>query len=103
MMTRVRVTYVAMVPDGDYPIMTAHTFKDIRAGLDEYYGVSPDNSDAKFLSFEPHITKYPSEYEGDFVYSITDVTDNTQYIERVKVYCTEFHPHTIYEVNNETE
>jgi hypothetical protein len=40
--TYIRVTYVAMSPYGK-PIITAHTEKDLKAGLDEYYGVSEDS------------------------------------------------------------
>lgn len=103
MTTYVRVTYVAMVPDGCKPIVTAHTFEDLKAGVNEYYGIAPNNPDAEFIGFEPYITKYPDEYEGDLVYSVDKTFAEEPCIERVKVYCTEFHPHTIYEVNEETK
>jgi hypothetical protein len=104
--TRVRVTYVAMDTDGDKPIMTAHTFKDLRAGLDDYYGC--DGRGGECLGFTPYDSKYPNEYEGHYQYKVTMlnlVSDNppNEYIDTVKVYCIEFHPHTIYEVNEETE
>jgi len=71
--TRVRVTYIAM--DEYKPILSASSFEELREGLDEYY-------------------------EGHYSYSYTmkrydeDVTN----IDVVKVYCVNYHPHTIYEI-----
>ena len=45
--TYIRVTFVAMSPYGK-PIATAHTEKDLKAGLDEYYGIGTD-SKAQYL------------------------------------------------------
>ncbi len=94
--TRLRVTYVAM--DEYKPILSASSFKAIKEGLDEYYGV--DKGQAECLGFTPYYTKYPDDYEGHYSYSYTmkrydeDVTN----IDVVKVYCVNYHPHTIYEI-----
>ncbi len=106
MTTYVRVTYVAMDTDGNKPIMTAHTFEDLRAGLDDYYGC--DGAGGECLGFTPYHTKYPDEYEGYYRYKVSMIHSDkdkapTEYIDTVKVYCTEFHPHTIYEVTEETK
>jgi hypothetical protein len=94
--TRLRVTYVAM--DEYKPILSASSFEELREGLDEYYGV--DKGKAQCLGFVPFMTKYPDDYEGHYSYSYTikqydeDVTN----IDVVKVYCVNYHPHTIYEI-----
>jgi hypothetical protein len=104
--TRVRVTYLAVDVDGDKPIMSAHTFKDLRAGLDDYYGCDGRRGrGGECLGFTPYYTKYPDEYEGYYKYKVmTNLTDpQTEYIDTVKVYCIDFYPHTIYEINEEIE
>ena len=94
--TRVRVTYVAM--DEYKPILSASSFEAIKEGLDEYYGV--DKGQAECLGFTPYDTKYPDDYEGYYSYSYTikqydkEITN----IDVVKVYCVNYHPHTIYEI-----
>ena len=96
MATRVKVTYIAM--DKYKPILSASSFEAIKEGLDEYYGV--DKGQAECLGFTPYDTKYPDDYEGYYSYSYTikryneDVTN----IDVVKVYCVNYHPHTIYEI-----
>jgi hypothetical protein len=94
--TRLRVTYVAM--DEYKPILSASSFDAIKEGLDEYYGV--DKGQAECLGFTPYYTKYPDDYEGYYSYSYTikqydkEITN----IDVVKIYCVNYHPHTIYEV-----
>jgi hypothetical protein len=96
MATRVRVTYVAM--DEYKPILSASSFEELRKGLDEYYGV--DKGQAQCLGFVQFMTKYPDDYEGHYSYSYTmkqydkEITN----IDVVKVYCVNYHPHTIYEI-----
>jgi len=94
--TRVRVTYVAM--DEYKPILSASSFKELREGLDEYYGV--DKGQAECLGFTPYDTKYPDDYEGHYSYSYTmkRYDEEVTNIDVVKVYCVNHHPHTIYEI-----
>ena len=92
--TRVKVTYVAMDCDGNKPIMSADTFENLKAGLDEYYGC--DGRGGECLGFTPYQTKYPDDYEGHFEYKVT--MDNKTYTDQVKVYCIEYYPNTTYEV-----
>ena len=100
MATRVKVTYVAMNKDGNKPIMSAATFEDLRKGLDEYYSV--DKTDAECLGFTTYESKYGDEYEGYYKYKwymlIHDKLE--EYIDEIKVYCVEFYPYTVYEINN---
>ena len=100
--TRVRVTYVAMDTDGYKPIMSADSFENLKAGLDDYYGC--DGRGGECLGFTPYQTKYPDEYEGYFQYKVKMVHSGrdekfTEYTDTVKVYCVDFHPHTVYEVD----
>jgi hypothetical protein len=94
--TRVRVTYIAM--DEYKPILSASSFEELREGLDEYYDV--DKGEAQCLGFVPFITKYPDDYEGHYSYSYTmkRYDEEVTSIDVVKVYCVNYHPHTIYEV-----
>lgn len=92
----VRVTYVAVSQYGK-PIASAHTEKDLKAGLDEYYGIGKD-SKAKYLNWTPYDSKYPDELEGTHFYEVEDF--NGVEIEHVKVYCVDFYPYTIYEVED---
>lgn len=96
MATRVKVTYIALDKDGNKPIMSAATFEDLRKGLDEYYAVG--KTDAECLGFTPYQTKYPDDYEGYYEYKwfmlIRD--ELVEYIDKIKVYCVEFHPYTVY-------
>ena len=97
-MSRVKITYVAMDLNGYKPIMTASTFEDLRAGLDDYYAV--DKGEAECLEWNPYEGKFPDEYEGYFKYAWKNVTQDkvTTVIDKVKVYCIEYHPFTTYEV-----
>lgn len=104
--TRVKVTYIAMDHDGNKPIMSAGTFEDLKAGLDDYYGC--DGRGGKCLGFTPYVSKYPDEYEGYYQYEVSMIhsgrdEEPTEYIDTVKVYCVDYHPHTIYEVKEETK
>ena len=100
--TYVKVTYIAVDCDGNKPIMSADSFENLKSGLDKYYGC--DGNGGKCLGFTPHQTKYPDDYEGYFEYKVTMYHSDkdpqqTTYIDKIKVYCVEFHPHTIYEVS----
>jgi hypothetical protein len=103
--TRVKVTYIAMDHDGNKPIMSASTFEDLRAGLDDYYGC--DNRGGKCLGFTPYVSKYPDEYEGYYQYEVSMIhsgrdQEPTEYVDTVKVYCIDYYPHTIYETTPQT-
>ena len=89
----IRVTWVAQAYDK--PIVTAHTWDDLVAGVDEYYGAGEDPK-VKKIGWSPYDSKYPDEYEGYFEYEVDDFNGGTE-IEKVKVYCVEFYPHTKYE------
>ena len=93
--TYVRITYVAQAYDK--PIVTAHTWEDLIAGVDEYYGVGHDPK-VKKISWNPYDSKYPDEYEGYFEYEVDDFNGGTE-IEQVRVYGVDFYPYTIYEVD----
>lgn len=100
--TRVKVTYIGMDNDGNRPIMSASTFEDLKAGLDDYYGC--DGRGGEYLGWTPYETKYPTEYEGFFEYRVSMVhssrdTEPTVYTDIVKVYCIDYYPHTVYETN----
>lgn len=92
--TYIRVTYVALSHYGK-PIATAHTEEDLKAGIDEYYGIGID-SKAKYIEWAPNNSKYPDELEGHYVYEVDDFNGEIE-IEKVKVYCVDFYPHTKYE------
>jgi len=98
--TYIRVTYVALSHYGK-PIATAHTEKDLKDGIDEYYGIGTDNK-AKYIEWVPYNCKYPDELEGHHVYEVDDFNGGLEF-ERVKVYCVEFYPHTKYEVDTQKE
>jgi len=90
-----------MDTDGNKPIISASTFKDLKAGLDDYYGC--DGRGGECLGFTPYQSKYPDEYEGHYQYKVKMTHSDrdekfTEYIDTVKVYCIEYYPHTIYEV-----
>jgi hypothetical protein len=89
----IRVTWVAQAYDK--PIVTAHTWDDLVAGVDEYYGAGEDPK-VKKIGWNPYDSKYPDDYEGYFEYEVDDFNGGTE-IEKVKVYCVEFYPHTKYE------
>jgi hypothetical protein len=94
--TYIRVTWVA-VSQWDKPIATAHTFDDLKLGIDEYFGVGKDQ-----LEWIPYESKYPDDYEGYFKYEVDDFNGGTE-LEEVRVYCVEFYPHTKYEVDTQKE
>lgn len=95
-MSRVKVTYVAIDSDGHKPIMTASTLDELKGGLDEYYGVVIGA--ARCLGLYPFDSKYPDDYEGYFEYEWKNEVrgEVTIEIDKVKVYCVEYYPHTIY-------
>ena len=98
-MTYIKVTYVALDKDGNKPIMSAESFDDLKAGLDDYYGC--DGRGGECLGFTPYHTKYPDEYEGYYQYKVSMIQYEkpTEYIDTVKVYCIDYYPHTVYETN----
>ena len=92
---KIKATYLACDYEDGFPIITADSFENIRKALDEYCGA--DHRDlAKFISYKPYETKYPSEYEGDMEYlccesgSDWSKTFNCKF----KIYCIEFYPLT---------
>ena len=93
----IRVTYVALSHWGK-PIATAHTFDDLKVGIDEYYGIGKDK-DVKYINWTPYESKYPDEYEGYFEYEVNDFNWGAE-IEKVPVYCVDFYPYTKYEVDD---
>lgn len=101
MATRVKVTYVAIdyEKDGYKPLTTASTFEDLRLALDEYYAVG--RGEAECLGFFPYNSKYPDDYEGYYEYRWRMPTRDgvEEYTDTVKVYCLEYYPHTVYEIN----
>ena len=92
--TYIRVTYVALTQWGK-PIVTAHTEEDLKAGIDEYYGIGTDNK-AKYIEWTSNNSKYPDELEGHHIYEVDDFNGGLEF-EQVKVYCVDFYPHTRYE------
>jgi hypothetical protein len=94
----IRVTYVAMSPWG-VPIVTAHTLSDLKAGLDDYYGIGKDPK-AKYLDWTPHDSKYPDDFEGSYRYEVDDFNGGLE-LETVNIYCIEFYPTTKYEVDDD--
>ena len=88
----IRVTYVALSHYGS-PIVTAHTFDDLKLGIDEYFG-------AGHLEWIPYESKYPDDYEGYFKYEADDFNGGTE-LEEIKVYCVDFYPTTKYEVEDD--
>ena len=101
MVPRIKVTYIAMDCDGLRQIMTADSMENLRAGLDDYYGVHDTN--AECLGFEPYYSKYPSEFEGTIKYKYSMVhsgrdLEATEYIDELRIYCIDFWPHTSYEI-----
>ena len=100
--TYIKVTYVALDNDGNKPIMTANTFDELKEGLDEYYGAGQYSNiydtGAICIGFEPYVTKYPDDYEGcyEYKYTITQADGTvTEYNDKIKVYCVDYHPQTI--------
>jgi hypothetical protein len=90
--TYIRTTWVAVL--NSKPIATAFTFKDLQAGVDEYYGISIDPK-AECLGFCSYDGKYPDEYQGYFTYRTDNQNGGTEE-ESVYVYCVDFYPVTRY-------
>lgn len=95
MITRVKVTYVAMDVDGYKPIMSANTFEDLKKGLDDYFAAG--RTTAECLGWYPYDTKYPDSYEGYYEYFWQQIIHNEiiDVVDKIKVYCVNYHPHTI--------
>lgn len=93
-MTYVKVTYVALNQDGK-PITTADNIENILKAVDNYFGV--EKGQAECLGFYPFETKYPDEYEGYIEYKYEH--NEEQYLEKIRIYCIEYFPHTVYEKN----
>lgn len=93
MATRVKVTYIAIEDEGHKPIASASTFGDLKLALDEYYSIGKDET-VKCLGFTPYTSKYNDEYEGYYEYKFS----NEAIPDRIKVYCIDYYPHTIYEI-----
>lgn len=100
--TYVRVTWIG-VSDTGRPIASAFTFKDLKAGLDEYYGIGKDPK-AQYIKYVPYNSKYPDTYEGYMQYATDDYNGGTE-VEEVYIYCVDFYPHTRYTLtlNNQDE
>jgi hypothetical protein len=90
--------YIAISQYGK-PIASAHTQKDLKVGLDEYYGIGKD-SKAKYLDWTPYVSKYPDDFEGTYRYEVDDFNGGLE-LEEVKVYCVDFYPETKYEVKDD--
>ena len=58
--------FTNVVLESGKPICVADSFKYIREYLDDYCGVP--NGKGEFIDFEPHNSKYPDDYQGQFVY-----------------------------------
>lgn len=97
-MSRVKVTYVAILTDGCKPIISAETFDNLRLALDEYYAV--DKGGGRCMGWYPFDSKYPDDYEGHYEYEWKNVVRDKVEVEvdTVKVYCVDFYPETKYEV-----
>ena len=55
-----------VVLESGKPICIGPTLKYIREYLDDYCGVP--NGKNEFIDFEPYNSKYPDDYQGQFVY-----------------------------------
>ena len=83
--------YVVMRRDSKHPIISTHTKEDLETLLDDYCGVGEKyNNSGKRLSYMAHNVKYPSDYEGYYMYEIKD-GENLR-IEHYDVYCVEYKP-----------
>ena len=91
MKTYVKVTYLA-IDEEKIPITTAANFEDLKAGVDDYYGIGVDDK-AKYLTYKPYDSQYWDIYQGYFEYE-TNYVDEVK-IEKIYVYCLDFYPHTI--------
>jgi hypothetical protein len=91
--TYIRVTWVAQVYDK--PVVTAHTWDDLVAGVDDYYGIGKDPK-AKKIRYTPNDSQYVESFDGYFEYEVDDFNGGIE-LERVNVYCVDFYPHTKYQ------
>ena len=92
--TYIQVTYIAQVYNK--PVVTAHRWNDLVAGLDDYYGIGNDPK-VKKIGWNPYDNPFIDSYEGYFEYEVDDFNGGTE-IEKVNVYCVDFYPHTKYEI-----
>lgn len=54
-----------VIEDGK-PICIGYSLKHIRTYLDDYCGVGRENGE--FVTYEPDNSKYPNDYQGQFIY-----------------------------------
>lgn len=87
--TYIQVTWVAQTYNK--PIVTAHTWEDLLAGLDDYY-----QNDGERLRFISNDSPYVESFDGYFEYEVDDYNGGRE-LERVDVFCVDFYPHTRYE------
>ena len=97
--TYIRVTWVAQVYNK--PVVTAHTWDDLVAGVDDYYDIGKDPK-AKKIRYTPNDSPYVESFDGYFEYEVDDFNGGIE-LERVDVYCVDFYPHTKYEVETNNE
>lgn len=91
--THVRVTWVAQVYNK--PVVTAHTWDDLVAGVNDYYGIGKDPK-AKKIRYTTNDSPYVESFDGYFEYEVDDWNGGVE-LERVDVYCVDFYPHTRYQ------
>jgi hypothetical protein len=58
--------YTYVVLESGKPICVGQSLKYIREYLDNYCGVPTQIGE--FIDFEPHNSKYPDDYQGQFIY-----------------------------------
>jgi len=87
--TYIQGTWVAQVYNK--PIITAHTWEDLLAGLDDYY-----QNDGERLRYIPNNSQYVESFDGYFIYDTDDYNGGREF-ERVDVFCVDFYPYTKYE------
>ena len=96
--TYVKVTWVAMLYNR--PVVTADTWDNLVAGVDDYYGQGTGIQDPsnKKIGYIVDDSKYPDPngYDGYFEYEVDDFNGGRE-IEKVLVFCVDFYPPTIYE------
>ena len=88
--THIRVTWVAQVYNK--PVVTAHTWDDLIAGLDDYY-----QNDGVRLEYVSNNSQYVESFDGYFEYEVDNHNTGGRELERVDVYCVDFYPHTRYQ------
>jgi hypothetical protein len=60
-------TWTYVVLEDGKPICVADDFKYIRQYLDDYCGVNREKG--RFVKYDPHNSKYPDDYQGQFIYN----------------------------------